>query len=80
MWERMWRKRNTPPLLVILQTGTTILEINLQVSQNTGNRSMKTKLYHSWEYTQRMSHYTTGHAYHYISSGLICDSQTLETT
>jgi hypothetical protein len=27
----MWRKGNTPPLLVGLQTGTTTLEINLEV-------------------------------------------------
>jgi len=26
----MWRKRNTPPLLMGLQTGTTILEISLE--------------------------------------------------
>jgi len=37
---RMWRKRNTPPLLVGLQTGTTILEINLEVPQKIGNRSI----------------------------------------
>jgi hypothetical protein len=29
----MWRKRNTPPLLVGLQAGTTSLEINLAVPQ-----------------------------------------------
>jgi hypothetical protein len=29
MLARMWRKRNTSPLLVGLQTGTTTLEINL---------------------------------------------------
>ena len=39
MLERMWRKRNTPPLLEGLQTGTTTLEINLEVSQKIGNRS-----------------------------------------
>jgi len=33
MLARMWRKRNTPPLLVGLQTGTTILEISLEVPQ-----------------------------------------------
>jgi hypothetical protein len=33
MLARMWRKRNTPPLLVGLQTCTTILEISLVVSQ-----------------------------------------------
>jgi len=30
MLARMWRKRNTPPFLVGLQTGTTILEISLR--------------------------------------------------
>jgi hypothetical protein len=33
MLVRMWRKRNTPPLLVGLQAGTTTLEINLVVPQ-----------------------------------------------
>jgi hypothetical protein len=33
MLERMWIKRNTPPLLVGLQTGTTTLEINLETAQ-----------------------------------------------
>jgi hypothetical protein len=34
MLARMWRRRNTPPLLVALQAGRTILEINLAVPQN----------------------------------------------
>jgi hypothetical protein len=34
MLERMWRKRNTPPLFVVLQTGTITLEISLAVPQN----------------------------------------------
>jgi hypothetical protein len=33
MLVRMWRKRNTPPLLVGWKAGTTILEINLMVPQ-----------------------------------------------
>jgi hypothetical protein len=37
MLERMWRKRNTPPLLVGLHTGTTTLEINLEVPQKIEN-------------------------------------------
>jgi hypothetical protein len=32
----MWRKRITPPLLLGLQTGTTTMEINLEVSQKMG--------------------------------------------
>jgi hypothetical protein len=31
MLVRMWRKRNTPPLLVGLQAGTTTLEISLEL-------------------------------------------------
>ena len=37
----MWRKRNTPPLLVGLQAGTTILEISLAVPQKTGHSTIK---------------------------------------
>jgi hypothetical protein len=37
MLARMWRKRNTPPLLVGLQAGTTILEISLAVPQKIGH-------------------------------------------
>jgi hypothetical protein len=36
MLARMWRKRNTPPLLVGLQACTTTLEISLVVPQKTG--------------------------------------------
>ena len=46
------------PLLVRLQTGTTTLEINLEVTQKIGNRS--TQQYHSWEYTKKMPHHATG--------------------
>jgi hypothetical protein len=36
MLESMWRKKTTAPLLVGLQTGTTTLEINLEVPQKIG--------------------------------------------
>jgi hypothetical protein len=39
MLERMWRKRNTPPLMVGLQACTTTLEISLGVPQKTGHSS-----------------------------------------
>jgi hypothetical protein len=39
MLARMWRKRNTLPLLVGLQTGTTTLEISLAVPQRIGHSS-----------------------------------------
>ena len=37
MLVRMWRKRNTPQLLVGLQAGTITLEISLAVSQKIGH-------------------------------------------
>jgi hypothetical protein len=37
MLVRMWRKRNTPPLLVGLQACTTTLEISLAVPQKIGH-------------------------------------------
>jgi len=36
MLVRIWRKRNTPPLLVAFQTGTTIMEISLEVLRKFG--------------------------------------------
>ena len=36
MLDMMWRKRNTPPLLVGLQTGKTTLKINLVKPQKIG--------------------------------------------
>jgi hypothetical protein len=40
MLVKMWRKRNTPPLLVGLQPGTTTLEINLVVPQKIGDSTI----------------------------------------
>jgi hypothetical protein len=37
MLARMWRKRNTPPLLVGLQACTTTLEVSLVVPQKIGH-------------------------------------------
>ena len=80
MLARMWRKRNTPPLLVGLQTGTTSLEINLEVPQKIGNRFTEDQaLYHSWEYTQKIPTMPPGHVFHCVLSGLF-DNQKLETT
>jgi hypothetical protein len=37
MLARLWRKRNSPPLLMGLQAGTTTLEISLAVPQKIGH-------------------------------------------
>jgi hypothetical protein len=53
-------KEEHSPLIVGLQTWTNTLEINVSVSQKTGNSSTYiTKLYHSWAYTQKMLQHTT---------------------
>ena len=36
---RMWKKRNTPPLLVGMQVGTTTLEVSLAVPQKNGHNT-----------------------------------------
>ncbi|EDL36976.1 mCG148248 [Mus musculus] len=41
MLARMWRKRNTPPLLVGLQACTTTLEISLAVPQKIGHSTTR---------------------------------------
>ena len=53
-------KEEYSPLLVELQTGMTILEINLEVPQKVTEIYLKTQLYHSWAYTQKLSHHATG--------------------
>jgi hypothetical protein len=55
MLARMWRKRNTPPLLVRLQTDTTTLEISFAVPQKIGHKYyLRTQQYLSWAFTQKM--------------------------
>jgi hypothetical protein len=41
MLVRMWRKRNTPSVLVGLQAGTTTLEISLVVPQKIGHSTTR---------------------------------------
>jgi hypothetical protein len=41
MLARMWRKRNTPPLLVGLQAYTTTLQISLAVPQKIGHSTTR---------------------------------------
>jgi len=56
MLVRIWRKRNTPPLLMGLQAGTTTLEIHLEVPQKIERPSYT----NPWAYTQKIPHHATG--------------------
>ncbi|KAL6038710.1 hypothetical protein STEG23_033145 [Scotinomys teguina] len=81
MLERIWSKRNTPPVLVEMQIGTTTLESSMANPQKIGNHS-----------SSRPSHTTLGHIpkecpvipqghmLNYVHSSIICNSQNLETT
>jgi hypothetical protein len=81
MLVRMWRKRNTPPLLVGLQTGTTTLEINLVVPQKIGNRSTQIPSYTTLGHIpKRCPTRPQEHVLQYVHSSLIYNSQKLETT
>jgi hypothetical protein len=74
-------KRETTPLLLGLQTGTTMVEINLEVPQYIGNRSTRRPSYTTLGHIpKRYPSMTQGNMLHNVHSGHICDSQKLETT
>jgi hypothetical protein len=49
-------------------------------SENLKEIYLKTPLYYYWEYAQRCPTLPQRNMVHYVHSGLICDSQNLETT
>jgi hypothetical protein len=81
MLVRMWRKRNTPPLLVGLQTGITTLEINMEIPQKIGNISTWISIYTILgNIPKRYPTMPQEHMFHCVHSCLVNDSQKLETT
>ena len=81
MLVRLWSKGNTPPLLVGVQTCTTTLEINLAVSQKTGNSSTSRPSYTTpGHIPKRCPTIPQGHLLNYVHSSFIHNSQKLETT
>ena len=79
MLARMWRKRNTPPLLVGLQACTTTLEISLVVPQKIGHittgGSSNTSPGHI---SRRCPNSLEGYMLHYVHSRLIYNILKLE--
>jgi hypothetical protein len=56
----MWNKGSNPPLLVGVQTCSTILEINVAFLRKLGKKFyLKTRLYYSYAYTLKMFHHPT---------------------
>ena len=81
MLVRMWRKRNTPPLLVGMQADSKTLGINLVVPQKFGNSSTLRSSYTILEHIpKKCPTIPQGNELHYVHSSLVCNSQKLEIT
>ncbi|ERE82814.1 hypothetical protein H671_2g7168 [Cricetulus griseus] len=81
MLERMWRKGNTPLLLVGMQTHTATLEISMVVPQENGiqstSRSSNSTLRHI---PKRCTIIQPGYLLNHVHSSIICNSQNLDAT
>jgi hypothetical protein len=76
---RMWSKWNTPPLLVGMQTYTTILEINLAVSKKVEDSSTSISSYTTPRHVHpKDAPSSCKDTYSYVHSSLICNIQNLE--
>ena len=77
----MWRKGNTSSLLVEVQTCTKTLEIDLVVSQKTGNSSTSRSNYTTpGHITIRYLTIPLRHRLNYVHRSFLQNSQKLETT
>jgi hypothetical protein len=77
-WWGCGKKRNTPPLLIGLQTGTTTLEINLRVSQKIENSSTWRPSYTILSHMpKKCPTIPQGHMLHHVHSSFICNIQNL---
>jgi hypothetical protein len=80
MLARMWIK-NISSLIVELQTGTTTLEINLEVLQKIGKILSEDPAIPLLSiYTRKTPHNTQRHMLYHVHSSLIYNSQELERT
>ena len=80
MLERMWRKGNSPLLLVGMSAGTATVENSMEVPQKTKNR---TTILFSSPTPRHISNKTiiqTDNIHPYVQSSTIHDSQDMETT
>jgi hypothetical protein len=78
MLARMWSKENNPPLLVGLQMNNHSGNQSDSFSQNWKYFYLKTQLYHSWVYTQKISIIQQGHLLNYVHSSFNHNSHKLE--
>ena len=75
---RMWNNQKTPPLQVRVQTCTTTLEFNLEVSQKIDNSSTSQPSHTTPVHIKRCSIISEGHLVNFIHSSFIHNSQKLE--
>ena len=78
---RMWRKRNSPPLLVGFHDGTTTVEISLAVPQKTGHDTSRGPCCTTpGDIPRGFSCRQLGHMLHYVHRSLVYNSQKVERT
>ena len=81
MLERLWDKGNTPKLLVGVQAGTALLDINLAISQKIRQQPTSRLSNTTFGYiSEGCSIITQGHVLNYVYSNIVCDSCNLKTT
>ncbi|KAL6087943.1 hypothetical protein STEG23_005405 [Scotinomys teguina] len=77
MLERMWSKRNTSPLLVGMQIGTTTMESSMANSQKIGNHSSSRPSHTTpGHITKECPVIPQGHMLNYVHSSIICNTRT----
>ena len=81
MLERMWRKGNTPPLLVGVTTQTATLEISMEIPQENWNQSTtRSSIVTLMHIPKRCAFISQVHLFNTVHSSIICNSQNLEAT
>ena len=81
MLERMWRKGNTHPLLVGMQTCAATVEISVVVSQETGSQPPSGPSNSTLgNIPERCPNILQKYLLNFVHSSTLCNSQNLEIT
>ena len=80
-FERMWGKGNTSALLVGMQTGPSLLDVSVEISQKIRKQPFSRPSNTTFGYIPKgCSTMPQGHVLNYVHSSIVCHSQNLETT
>ena len=81
MLERLWRKGNTPALLVGMQAGIAPLDVSVVISQKIRKQPSSRSSNITFGYISKgCSIVPQGHVLNYVHSSIVCYSHNLETT